>query len=99
MTNTIATPTATRPRRRWPLAFGVLAVLGVGGSLLATAAHADSATQIERPDLRNPAVLREARVRGQIAEWAAENHLTGLSPASLQPLADGAYTPSRLGPR
>jgi hypothetical protein len=98
MTQTIATPTATRPRRRWPLAFGVLAVLGVGGSLLATAAHADP-IRIERPDLRNPAVLREAHTRAQIAEWAAENHLTGLSPASLRPLPAGAYTPSRFGPR
>jgi hypothetical protein len=98
MTKTIATPTATRPRRRWPLAFGVLAVLGIGGSVLATAAHADP-IRVHRPDLRNPTVLREAHVRAQIADWAADNHLTGLSPASLRPLPDSTYTPSRFGPR
>ena len=99
MTKTIATPTAIRPRRRWPLGFGVIAVLGVGGSALAAAAHADSGEHIERPDLRNPAVLRDAHVRSEIAEWASENHLTGLSPASLRPLPDATYTPSRFGPR
>jgi hypothetical protein len=90
---------AARPRRPWPLAFGVVALLGIGGSSLVAAAHADTTTQIERLDLRNPAVLRDAHERGQIADWAAANHLTGLSPASLRPLPVPTSTPSRLGPR
>jgi hypothetical protein len=101
MTKTIeiAAPVAAKPRRRWPLAIGVIALLGTGGSSIAAAAHADTGTQIERVDLHNPAVLRGAHVQAQIAQWAIDNHLAGLSPASLRPLPHRAYTPSRLGPR
>jgi hypothetical protein len=94
----IAAPVATRARRRWPLAVGVFALLGIGGASWASGADAGSG-QIERVDLRSPAVLREAHARGQIAEWAAANHLAGLSPASLQSVADTDATLTGFGPR
>jgi hypothetical protein len=82
------------------MALGVAVLAGVGSASFAAAAHADPAVQIQRQlELRNPAVLRDAHVRVQIAEWAVANHLTGLSPASLRPLPHPAYTPSRFGPR
>jgi hypothetical protein len=93
------TARAARPRRRWPLAVGIVALLGVGGASVAAAADPGGRTPLERPDLRNPTVLREAHTRLQIAEWAAANHVTGLSPASLRPLPHPAYQPSRFGPR
>jgi hypothetical protein len=92
-------PNARRTRRRWPLALGAAMLAGIGSASFAAAAHADPAVQVQRQlELRNPTVLREAHVRVQIAEWAEDNHLTGLSPASLRPISP-AYTPSRFGPR
>ena len=90
MTTTISNGAlvATRTRRRWPLAVAVVALVGVGGGSWAVAAHPDSGTRTERLDLRDPAVLREAHTRVQIAEWASDHHLSGLSPASLTPLPD-----------
>ena len=61
-----------------------VAVAGVAVGLATTIAVASDGTPDRSPDSFQPAE------RAAVAEWAAEHHLSGLSPASLT--ADSSYT-------
>jgi hypothetical protein len=64
-----------------------VAVAGVAAGLAATIAVADGGSDRD-PGSYNPAE------RAAIAEWAADHHLSGLSPASLAPVqSDSGWTP------
>jgi hypothetical protein len=88
-----------RHPRRWLLAVGAAGV-AVAGATAAIAVHAADHTEIERVEVpADPAVMKEAQERAQIAAWAIEHHLTGLSPESLRPAPHGPVPTTRFGPR
>ncbi len=77
--------TSTRIRRTV-----AVVVAGVATGLLATVAVAAN----DRPETPS---IRELQVeRAEIADWANEHQLSGLSPASLSPVGGDESSPSRL---
>jgi hypothetical protein len=74
-----------RHGRRWLIAAGA-GGLAIAAATVAIAVDATDRTQIERVEIPvDPAVVQAARERAQIAAWATEHHMTGLSPESLRP--------------
>jgi hypothetical protein len=93
-----------RHRAGWVRAAGVGVAAGLTALAAAGLTHHDHAPNraAATADQPRPAsasaaggdvLLRDAEIRGRIADWARENHLTGLSPESLRPTTPRAPLP------
>jgi hypothetical protein len=79
--NPIATRTIAAVNRRWTITVGV--ALGIGAATLAASAAQGGSEPVHQVD-PIPVYAELA----PLAQWATEQGLSGLSPASLRPASD-----------